>query len=504
MRTPDLLSYALTRVRDEAAVVFGERSLTFAELDARADRLARAFEQHGLKRGDRVALLARNELEYIEIQIAAQRAGVILVPLNFRLAVAELRKILSDCQPRLLIHGPELAATAAQLELPALWSIGVEYDVRLHELEPRRGRRPMLDASVPNSILYTSGTTGSPKGAVISNGALWARVTSWSVEAEMLVGDTFVCPLPMFHVAAHAVYAFLLRGATVVLLPGFDVAETVSAVERHEATHVVFVPTMLPRLLEHVAKHPARFDSLRYVLYGASPIAPEVLRRALPVLGCKFWQGYGLTEAVAVSALRPEDHDPDRHPERLASAGRNAIGYEVRVVDADGAECPPGEVGEILIAGPGVIDGYWNAPELTASVLVDGWLHSGDLGYRSDDGYLYLTDRLKDMIVSGGENIYSREVEDALHEHPGVLEVAVVGIPNAEWGEAVHAVVVPREGIDLDPDEVIAHCRSLLAAYKVPKSVEISEAPLPKNAAEKILKRDIRERYWQGAERGVN
>jgi acyl-CoA synthetase (AMP-forming)/AMP-acid ligase II len=264
----------------------------------------------------------------------------------------------------------------------------------------------------------------------------------------------------------------------------------------------VFVPTMIGRLVEELDERPVSLEHLRLVLYGGSPIAPDLLRRALALLGARFLQGYGLTEAINATMLRPEDHDPDRAPERLSSAGTDTISYEVRVVDRDGRRLPPGEVGEIVVRGAGVMSGYWRAPAATADVLRGGWLHTGDLGYRASDGYLYITDRIKDVIVSGGENVYSREVEDALHEHPDVLEAAVIGIPSERWGESVHAEVVTRAGSKADAEALIAHCRAHVAAYKAPKSVLVVDE-LPKSATGKILKREVRAKYWAHADRGV-
>jgi acyl-CoA synthetase (AMP-forming)/AMP-acid ligase II len=296
------------------------------------------------------------------------------------------------------------------------------------------------------------------------------------------------------------------RGATLVLMRDFDPGRAVELMAAHRATHAVFVPTMIGRSLEVLSQAPERdhsgLQALRLILYGGSAIAPEVLRRAMALLRCEFLQGYGLTEAINATMLRPGDHDPNRWPDRLASAGTDTISYEVRVVDSEDRELAPGEVGEIVIRGPGVMDGYWQAPEATAHVLRGGWLHTGDLGYRAADGYLYITDRLKDVIVSGGENVYSREVEDALYEHPGVLEAAVIGIPSERWGESVHAEIVVRAGRHIEPDELLAHCRQRMASYKAPKSVAIVDE-LPKNASGKILKRQIRQRYWAHVDRAV-
>jgi Acyl-CoA synthetases (AMP-forming)/AMP-acid ligases II len=505
VKVPDLLANAVLRFPDRACLIQDDRSLTFAEVDARADRLSQAFRASGLEPGDRVALLSLSEIEYTEIQVAAQRAEVILVPLNFRLAQAELRAITADCAPKLLIHGPEYAEAAAALACPQTWHLGTDgvgepYDDVLARFEPT-GDRPYLASDTTCTILYTSGTTGKSKGAITSNGAIFARINLYALEHSVRAGGTFLFPIPMFHVSSslatrsRTAAARSCRCATSTSASGHPARAT----SRHARGLRADDDRPRHRAADRRAGRPelARADHLRRLADRTRDPAP---RHA--ALGCDFAQGYGLTEAVNATMLRREEHDPDGRPELLTSAGKASISYDVRIFGPDDTELPPGEVGELVVAGPGVMDGYWNSPEETAHVLRGGWLHTGDLGYRSEDGFLYITDRLKDVIVSGGENVYTREVEDALHDHEAVLEVAVVGIPSPKWGEAVHAVVVLRKGASAGPDELIAHCRERLAAYKAPKSVEIVD-DLPKNASGKILKREVRAAYWRGADRAV-
>jgi fatty-acyl-CoA synthase len=500
VRLPDLISGAARRFPARPCVIAGSRSLTFADVDARAGRLAGALLACGAGEGERVALLARNEPEYFEIQLAAQRAGAILVPLNYRLAVTELQAILDDCEPKVLIHGPEYADQASRLAPPVRWQLGAAYEEAAADADAVSGTP--LGSGAPCTILYTSGTTGRAKGAVISNGCLWSRVNLYAVELAITASDSLLFPIPMFHTSSAVAYAFAYLGGTVVIMREFDAGGAIAAMERHRTSHAVYVPTMLARVVEQLEGEPARIDALRLVLYGGSAIAPEMLRRALAALGCRFMQGYGLTEAINATMLRAGEHDPDGRPELLTSAGTDAISYETRIVDSADRELAAGEVGEILVRGPGVMDGYWRAPSETAVALRGGWLHTGDLGFRAD-GYLYITDRLKDVIVSGGENVYSREVEDALYSHPGVREAAVIGVPSDEWGESVHAEVVAAPGAHLDPDEVVAFCRARLAGYKTPKSVLMVDE-LPKSASGKILKREVREKYWQAVGRRVS
>ncbi|MCC6194600.1 MAG: AMP-binding protein [Burkholderiales bacterium] len=506
MNIPDLLSQGVARWPDRTCVAEGDRSLTFREVDARADRLVQAFCARGLQPGDRIALLALSELEYLEIQVAAQRAGVVLVPLNFRLSGRELATVVSDCEPRLLIHGQEFGDAAAALDVSSTWHLGAAgfgeaYDAVLAEFAPGAGRA-YLDSSKACLIVYTSGTTGRSKGAVISNGAFWARLNLCSVEFPAHAHDRLLFPIPMFHVSSSIAYAFVYRGCPIVQMRSFDLDGAIRLLEERPISHAVLVPTIIQRLAVRLEAEPRPLAALRLVIYGGSAIAPAALRHAMDVLGCEFAQVYGLTEGLNATVLRTSRIDVERHPERLGSAGTPAISYDVKVVDAGGGEVPPGEVGEIIVRGPCLMERYWNAPEATAEALRDGWLHTGDLGRLSEDGYLFVTDRVKDMIVSGGENVYAREVEDAFYEHRDVLEVAVFGIPSETWGEVVHAMVVGREGARLEPDELIRHCRERLAHYKVPRSIEITDS-LKKNATGKILKRDLRAPYWQGRDRAI-
>lgn len=506
MEIPDFLSNAVQRFPNRPCVSSGDRSLSFAEVDERADKAAAAFHGLGLRAGDRVAVLAQNELEYPELQLAAHRSGLALVPLNFRLTVPELAYIVGDSTPQLLVHGPGLSEAAKDLSLEHTWHLGdhgagASYDEVLAATERVEHAR-FQDASQPSAIMYTSGTTGRPKGAVISCGAVWARLNLMAAEADIQPGDMFVQGLPMFHIAAHTAYGFMYRGASVLLSRQFRPDQMVGLLLRHKATHVLLVPTMINLLTLDPALDDADLSTLRMVLYGASPMPPEVLRRAVGKLRCGFLQFFGMTETFGASLLRPADHDPVAHPERLGSAGTDSLSFQTRVVDLDDNDVPAGVVGQVLSRGPALMDGYWNDAVATMEALQGGWMHTGDLGYRSADGYLFITDRLKDMIVSGGENVYPREVEDILYEHPAVLEAAVLGVPDSRWGERVHALVVVRSGLTADTDDLLAHCRERLAGYKVPKTFEVVDE-LPKNATGKVLKRVLRERYWQGEERKV-
>jgi len=505
LTVPDLLALGLTRAPERPCVVAGDRAHSFRETSERASRLAGALRDQGLRHGDRVAVLAQNELEYTELQIGACRAGAILAPLNWRLTVPELRFMVESSAPSLLIHGPGYEETAAALGLPT-WHLGESghgdpYEERLAAADPS-GEVPMLRAEDAAQIIYTSGTTGRPKGAVLSNHALWSRWNTLALEFRACAEHVYVGGLPMFHMAAHPAWAFTYVGATTVMIRAFEPQEVLHAVERFRGTHLMLVPTMIAMLLEHPAIDEADLSSLEMVLYGGSTIAPALLRRAVERLGCGFGQTYGMTETSAATYLTPADQDPERKSQLLSSGGRPAVSQQVRVVDEHDRDVAPGALGEVVVRGPQLFDGYWGDPEATAQALRGGWMHTGDVGYLSEDGYLYIVDRLKDAIVTGGENVYSREVEDALLEHPDLLEAAVIAVPHERWGEAVHALVVARPPARPTAEEVIAHCRERLAGYKVPKSVELVPA-LPRNALGKLDKKELRARYWSGRERSV-
>ena len=395
---PDLIRNPASRFPDRPCVVEGQRTLTFADVDRRADQLAAALLARGVGPGDRIALLALNEPEYVEIQVACQRAGVILAPLNYRLAVPELAYILGDCGARLLIHGPGYDVAAKELGIADTLHLGPTghgepYEAALaeHHDPPRRGP---LDAAAPATILYTSGTTGRPKGAVLTNLAVYARCSYAAIEMEAAPGSVFVQTLPMFHIAANLAYSVHVQRVDDRDDPGVlgrrDGASPPRAPRQPRAARAHHDQHDLQR-----PRHRRRSASthLRMVLYGASPIAPDVLRRAIQVFRCDFLQFFGMTETAGCALLRPADHDPDGRPDLLAAAGTDGISFETRVVDPDDITCPPGVVGEIVTRGPCVMDGYWNNPEASAEALRNGWMHTGDLGYRSDEGYLFVTDR---------------------------------------------------------------------------------------------------------------
>lgn len=502
---PDLLAAGFHRNPERLCVVEGERSFTFAETHRRAAQLADALRRFGIKPGDRVALLALNELEYLEIGIGVNRAGAVLLPLNYRLAVAELEWIISDAAPSLLIHGPGYDKVAAELGLPT-WHLGRQgfgdpYESRLADSEPDP-TMPVHRADALAQIMYTSGTTGRPKGALMTHMNLWARANMFAIEMSLKPHHIFVQGLPMFHIASHTGAAFTYVGACQVVIPAFESRPVLDAISANRATHLLLVPTMMNMMVNDPAIAEADLSSLELLQYGASPISPDVVTKVLAAFGCDLMQFYGMTETSGTSLLRPELHDPVNHPELLTSAGTDSVSYQTRVVDENDNDVPPLVVGEVISRSPGNTIGYWNNPEATAQALRGGWMHTGDLGYFDEAGHLFIADRLKDMIVSGGENVYPREVEDVIYGHPEVFEVAVIGVPDDKWGERVHAIVCPLPGTEPSAESIIDHCRARLAGYKVPKTVALV-SELPKNPTGKILKRVLREEHWQEHDRYV-
>ena len=502
---PDVLLTGLARLPDQTCLVehvpHGDnRHFTFRELDQRIERLRNALLSTGLKKGDRVALLAFNEIEYMEVLLACQRGGWISVPLNFRSSVPELKEVLAACNARWLIASRACKPTAEQLGL-GLWVFGDEYEALLKNTPLPESRVACYAPELPVMLLGTSGTTGTPKLVTVSNGCLWARMIAGGIEHDVRAGDMLVNGMPMFHAVNNYACAWLFRGSAMVQMPGFDPDMVIDVLQEQRGTHVMLVPTVIGTLVSHPRIKEANVDSLRVVSYGAAPISPEVLKKAMQVLHCDFLQVYGMTETTSLTMLRPADHDPVHRPEILASSGIDAISFETRIVDAEDNSLPPGKAGEIVVRGPCVMDGYWGQPEATADAMRGGWFHTGDIGYKDAKGYLYIVDRLKDIIVSGAENVASREVEDVLYGHPAVREVAVIGVPDTRWGERVHAVVVCRAEPP-DPVELMEFCRSKLAGYKIPKSIEFV-AELPKNPVGKIMKRELRRKYWGDTKRQI-
>jgi long-chain acyl-CoA synthetase len=495
------------------ATVFGDRRRSWAEVADRVARLAGGLTRLGVARGDRVAVLALNGDRYFEALFAVPAAGAALVPINTRLAPPEIAHVLEDSGAKALLLDDAFAAVPGRL--PGL--AAVEHLVHLGEGAPPAGMRAfeaLLDADPladPLSggddlagIFYTGGTTGRSKGVMLSHRNLVANAAMVVPAVGYRADSVYIHAAPMFHLAdGMSTFAVTMLGGRHVFIPRFDPADLLAEAERNRVTHAVLVPTMIGAVVGHpgVARHD--LSSLRVVAHGASPMPDALRKRAAAVLpGVRFLHVYGMTEAAPLATAMDLHVQPEG--ERLRSCGRPALLVEVRIADAEDREVPRGTVGEVQVRGPNVMLGYWDQPAATRAALRGGWYHTGDGGRMDEDGYVYVVDRLKDMIITGGENVYSAEVENAIATHEGVAEVAVIGIPDERWGEAVHAVVVPRPGRVLAAEEVVGHCRGLIAGYKCPRSVEVREEPLPLSGAGKVLKTRLREPFWAGRERQVS
>lgn len=511
------LSWPLQRAAglrgDAVAVIDGERSVTYDELARRVGSLGAALDRLRVPAGSRVGYLGVNSLAHLECWLSVPAFGRVLADLNFRLAADELAFMVDDANIEVLVVdaaqldiGRTLRERCSGLRQLVLAATVASPDDCL-SYESIVAGDPALPPGVSDNTLaaisYTGGTTGTPKGVMLSHGNLLANARHNLIATGHRPADRFLHVCPMFHVAGTAnVFACTWVGALQVILPRFEAASVLAAIERERITHTVFVPTMLSMLLDAPQSTTTDLSSLRHVQYAASPISPELQRRVLEQLPCDVAQFYGMTEAApTVSHLTPEDHR--RHPERLASMGAPVPGVQTEVRDPQGEELPAGEVGELWVRGPNVMRGYWNRPEATADALVNGWYRTGDLARADAHGYLYMVDRVKDMIITGAENVYSVEVETVLLTHKAVSEAAVFGIPHERWGEAVHAVVTARRGIAPSAEELIAHCRGKIAGFKVPRSIDVQTEPLPKSGAGKLLKNQLREPFWRGRQRMV-
>jgi acyl-CoA synthetase (AMP-forming)/AMP-acid ligase II len=516
-QTTPLLSFDafITNWANEApnrtALSEGARVLTYGALDTYTAKIAAALIGAGLKKGDRIAWLGKNSDLYFALFYGAARLGVVIVPIGWRLSPAEMTYIIADTDARLLFTGPGFADTARAMlgDLPDIERVFSDEEAR-----------EWIDAAQPLSFtpagpedavlqLYTSGTTGKPKGAVLSNrnlfglrlptedaGLPWSK---WDDDEVVMVA------MPCAHIGGTGLGVMALAaGVAGHILPEFTPDAVLDAVEQGGVTRFFMVPAALQMITTHPRAAKTDFSRLKYIFYGAAPIPLELLRECIRVFGADFVQAYGMTETTGtIVSLWPEDHDPNGN-QRMRGQGRPLPGVELKIVDEDGNILPPHSVGELMTRSSNNMISYWKLPEATAkTVTADGWLATGDAAFLDDDGYLYIHDRMKDMIITGGENVYPAEVESAIYGHPAIAEVAVIGVPDDKWGEAVKAVCVAKPGMTIDEADVIAWTRAKIAAFKVPKSIDIIPA-LPRNASGKILRKDLRAPYWEGRERMVN
>ncbi|MEM9655537.1 MAG: AMP-binding protein [Actinomycetota bacterium] len=482
------------------AVVCGDTRRTYGELAARVRKVAGLLDPY-TDPGDRVALWAANSDRYLELFVGIPCANRAIVPHNTRWAEPELAYATEDAGARVLICDRDPGALADLVDTVIRIDTG-EYDALLDEAPELI---PDVGPDTLAGLFYTGGTTGASKGVMLTHANLMANAVHTQLAQPLLDDDRYLTMAPMFHAAGvYAALAVLWVGAANVVQPAFEPNQTLELIEGEGITCAIAVPTMLAAMIEAQAAKPRDVGSLRWLSHGASPIALEVLRRADELFECELIHLYGATELSPLATIFRHEDRFLGDPARAKSCGTVPPGVALEIRSPEGDALMPGGVGEVTVSGPNVMVGYWNKPEQTASVLRHGWYSTGDLGYLDDEGYLYLVDRSKDMIVSGGENVYCTEVEDAIYTHPQVLEATVFGIPDDQWGEAVHAVVVPRDAADLDEATLIEHCRAQIAGYKVPKSVSFQTDPLPKSGPGKVLKRELRAPFWEGKDRAIN
>jgi len=497
---------------DKEAFVYGSERITFSEFNARANSLIHALQAMGVKKGDVIGILSWNCLGYTEFYGAAMKGGFIASPFNPRLREQELEYIINYSEANSLFVGPELMEMANQLRphLPKVKNfISLEAsvsDMIYHRdlLTSYSKAEPdaQVDEDDPAGIVYTSGTTGVPRGALYTQRCFIDDSKTLVMNMGLCPGHRRIQVTPLFHIAGNTHFrSSLYIGGCNIIMKFFDPAATLQIIHDERATHMDFVPTHLVAMLNVPDLDKYDISSMKLLWYGASPMPLEVLKKGMQVFGPIFAQGYGQSETgPGISHLPKEDHNvldrPEKEQRKLTSAGRPDIGVQVRIVDAEGNDVEPGEVGEIIARSKHIMVEYWHKPEETKEAIINGWVHTGDMGYYDDEGYIYIADRKKDMIISGGENVYPREVEEVLYQHPAVLEAAVIGIPDPYWVEKVHAVVETRKGVSTTAEEIIAFCKKHIAGYKVPKDIEFVDS-LPKNPAGKILKKELREKYWK-------
>lgn len=520
------LGWALERAARTApgrtAVIDGDTVFDYAELARRVAGLGGGLRSIGVDKGDVVGVMALNSHRHLEYWLGVPAIGAILNDLNYRLGEDELAFIIDDCSTTVLavddVHlelGERLRQRCPSLKTLVHLGPGAAPDgMPTHEELvscPPSAPLPVAPEDI-GGIFYTGGTTGTPKGVLLSHRNLIANAKHVLLAVRHTAEDRYLHAGPMFHLAdGSQTYAMTWMGGTHVFIPAFDPEAVVRAIEEHRVTYAILVPSMINMVVNHPATPKRDLSSLRLLLYGASPMPDEVQRAAMAMLPCGFSQLYGMTEASPLlTQSTEEDHRRGvagemPYARRLRSAGAAIIGVQVEIHREDGTEADVEEVGEIWARGPNIMVGYLNRPDETKAVLDEhGWYHSGDAGRMDEDGYLYIVDRVKDMIISGGENVYSAEVENVLYTHPDVLEAAVIGVPDEKWGERVHAVVVPRDGTNPTAEDLMTFCRGKLGGFKIPRGVDFQTEPLPKSGAGKILKRDLRAPYWAGKDRMVN
>jgi fatty-acyl-CoA synthase len=515
---PELTRFHARKRGNNVAFRYEDRSTTYRQFDELTNRVANALLSEGLRPGSRVGFLDKNSDLFYQLVFGAAKAGAVSVAINWRLAPPEVAYILNDSRAEVLCVGPDFYGLAEQIKGQLTH---VKRIISMHPGHPEwwdfsqwRDAHGTGDPGVPVSPddvaiqMYTSGTTGHPKGVQLQHFCFFdlQRLPAnddmaWNDWTDR---DVSLVAMPSFHIGGVGYGVWGLRsGAMNIVVSEFDPGTTLELIETRGISKVFLVPSAIRMVVQHPKAQHTDFSNIQYIMYGASPIPLDLLRQAVAVFKCGFVQLYGMTETTgAATYLPPQDHEMGGN-ERMRSAGKPYPGVELKVVDENGRPVPPRTVGEICIKSKANMLGYWNLPDATAKTLIDGYVHTGDAGYLDEDGYVYVHDRVKDMIVSGGENIYPAEVENALFGHAAVADVAVIGVPDERWGEAVKAVVVLKPGQKATADELIGFARTRIAGFKLPKTVDFI-AELPRNPSGKVLKRELRKPFWEGRERQVN
>jgi long-chain acyl-CoA synthetase len=502
---------------NRVALIDGYVKIKFSEFNQRVNRLANAIVNLGLSKGDRIAVLSENTYQYMELYFACAKAGLPIVPLNYRSASEELVYVISDSSAKLIFFGSRYLNVVKEIEkrcssITGLICINQELsDLLFYEdlLKKSASTEPDVKIEEDDIVVlgYTGGTTGRPKGVMTTHKNLVSSCFNIAIAVKNRPGNIYLDVAPMFHAGdAMAMFAFFFVGGTNVMLSAFSPEAVVKTIEQQSVTHVLLVPAMILAILRYPQLSDFNIKSLECVIYGTAPMPTEPLRKAIQIFPCKFLQVYGATETfVPMSILSSEDHVLQGSPEqirRMSSAGREVIGVEIKIADDHDKEVPIGDMGEVIVRGDNVMKGYWKLPELTSETLRNGWYHTGDIGKMDEDRYVYIVDRKKDMIISGGENIYPQEIENVLFQHPGVADAAVIGVPDDTWGEAIKALIVRTAGSTVTEAELLEYCKQNLASFKKPHSVDFVDH-LPHSTAGKLLKYEIRAQYWKDRDQKV-
>lgn len=501
------------------ATVFKDRSQTWTDIQDRVARLAGALQNLGMKPGDRVALLSLNSDRFIEYYFATLWGGGAMMPMNIRWAAAECAYALNDAQAEILLVDDAFAPVAETIraDVPGLRTVvfcgdGETPADMLNYETLIAATDPVADAGRGGDdlagIFYTGGTTGFPKGVMLSHTNFYVGTMSNVSELMLSDGSVYLHAAPMFHIADLIWFsAMTVVAGTHVIIPAFTPEATLEAIQRHRPSHVLLVPVMLYMVMQSPALAEADISSIELIAYGASPITEAALTQAFSLFpNARFVQAFGQTELSPVATILGTEYHTLDGPRagKLRSAGRATRVCEIRIVDESGQDLPTGKVGHIIVKGPITMLGYWNKPDVTSETIRDGWVYTGDAGYMDKDGFVFLMDRIKDMVISGGENVYSAEVENALGQHPAVATSAVIGIPSDKWGEAVHAIVILNPDADVSAEDLQAHCHTLIAGYKCPRSIEFRTDPFPLSGANKVLKTELRKPFWDEQDRNIS